>query len=56
MKLRLIKLIDWFDANILQHCFYPWLCGWLAEHPWWGPNEELVDIDYAEEVDDDANS
>lgn len=34
-KNRIILLIDIFDDRVLNHCLHPWLCGWIAEHPWW---------------------
>lgn len=41
MKLKLIKLLDWFDDKILDHRFY-WICDKISKSTWWG---EKVDIE-----------
>lgn len=40
MKLMLVRIMDWIDAHVLNHCFYPRLCNWLALHSWWDWNDK----------------
>lgn len=41
MRLAIITAIDLFDSYVLRHCLHGrGLCAWIADHPWWGNEEE----------------
>jgi len=46
LKLRIIKLLDWFDDRIIGHRFY-WLCHRIGTSDWWGDgwNETMTAAD-----------
>lgn len=34
IRLRIIHIVDKIEDKVIRHR-WPWLCDWLAMHPWW---------------------